>query len=114
MAVALAQAVGKRVRAIRTRQGLTIEQLATMSGLPPESISRVERGRTSASLRTLDQLARGLGVKLPDLVGDDPVNSTAMETMPLEVRGVAMLLAGKTTAVIDKARRIVEILVEEG
>ena len=60
-------AVGDRLRELRTiRAGLTQERLALAAGFDPAFVSRVERGRTAASLHTLGALCAALGVSLAD------------------------------------------------
>ena len=109
----LAIRVGKRVRELRDRHRWTLEKLAGECGLAPESISRVERGRTRPSLRTLDRLASGLGVSLVDLLGEDDVGQASADGISPEVRGIAGQLEGVSPATLDKAHRIIEILIED-
>lgn len=106
----LQKRIGGRLRALRNQQDVTLEQLAEASGLPPETISRIERGRSSPSLRSLERLAVGLGLSLAELLGGDAV--TEAGGLPPEVRGIALLLAGAPAPLLDKARRIVAVLVE--
>jgi transcriptional regulator with XRE-family HTH domain len=54
------QLVGARLRAMRTARGLTIRSLAEISGLSINTISLIERGQTSPSVNTLQQLATPL------------------------------------------------------
>jgi transcriptional regulator with XRE-family HTH domain len=54
--------VGARIRTIRKQSGLTIRDLAKRCGLSPNTLSLIENERTSPSIRTLGQLAQGLGV----------------------------------------------------
>lgn len=54
------QLVGRRLRAMRTARGLTMRVLAEMSGLSVNTLSLIERGRTSPSVSTLQQLATQL------------------------------------------------------
>jgi len=60
----LDQRIAHRVRDLRTRLGLTLEQLATRSGVSRSMISVVERGESSPTAALLDKLAAGLGVTL--------------------------------------------------
>ena len=108
----LAKRIGTRVRHLRTQQGLTIEQLAHVSGIPPESISRVERGRSTASLRTLERLSKGLGLQLSTLLDSVTVETVNAEGIPAEARGVALLLAGQSPKTIAHARSLIEVLLE--
>lgn len=60
----LDQRVARRVRELRAALGLTLEQLATRSGVSRSMISVVERGESSPTAALLDKLAAGLGVTL--------------------------------------------------
>jgi len=61
------RAVGARLRDLRvTNAGLTQERLALAAGFDPSFVSRVERGRTAASLHTLAALCGSLGVSLAE------------------------------------------------
>ncbi len=56
--------VGMKIREIRTHQGLTLKKLAEHSKLNINTLSMVEKGKTSPSVGTLQQLARALGVPI--------------------------------------------------
>lgn len=59
---------GLAVRARRAQLGITLDQLATASGVSPGALSRVERGLLSVSLRNAMAIARGLDCELSELV----------------------------------------------
>jgi transcriptional regulator with XRE-family HTH domain len=63
--------LGKRIRDLRFRRGLTVQQLAEASGLSKGFISQVENDRTSPSLATLRDLARALQTSIAFLVVED-------------------------------------------
>ena len=63
--------LGKRIRDLRFRRGLTVQQLAEASGLSKGFISQVENDRTSPSLATLRDLARALETSIAFLVVED-------------------------------------------
>ncbi len=48
----------------RRRSGLTQQLLAERSGIRQSVISRLERGNGNPSVRTLQRLAEGMGMKL--------------------------------------------------
>ena len=48
----------------RTAAGLTQKDLATRTGIAQADISRLENGNANPSLRTLQRLAEGMGMKL--------------------------------------------------
>ena len=60
----LDQRIAQRVRELRAKQGLTLDQLAARSGVSRSMISVVERGESSPTAALLDKLAAGLGVTL--------------------------------------------------
>lgn len=59
--------VGKRVRALRNEKGISQETLAERSSLHRTYVGGVERGLRNPSLKSLDRIAKGLGVRLSDL-----------------------------------------------
>src|SRR5206468_3345632 len=63
--------LGKKIRDLRFRRGLTVQQLADLSGLSKGFISQVENERTSPSLATLRDLARALDTSVAYLVVED-------------------------------------------
>jgi transcriptional regulator with XRE-family HTH domain len=50
------------VRALRTAQGLTQEQLAERAGMNELQVGHIERGSNDPKLTTVLKLARGLGI----------------------------------------------------
>ena len=63
--------LGRKIRDLRLRRGLTVQQLAAASGLSKGFISQVENGRTSPSLATLRDLATALMTSVAYLVVDE-------------------------------------------
>jgi transcriptional regulator with XRE-family HTH domain len=59
--------VGRRLRALRLQRRLSLRALAGRSGLNINTLSLIENGKTSPSVSTLQQLARGLGVPIAAL-----------------------------------------------
>ena len=60
--------VGRNVRRIRQKKGLTQEQFADVSGFSQQYISSLERGGRNPTIVTLYELATALGVSHMDLV----------------------------------------------
>ena len=60
--------VGRNVRRIRQRKGLTQERFAEISGFSQQYISSLERGRRNPTVVTLYELATALGVSHMELV----------------------------------------------
>lgn len=63
--------LGKRIRELREKKGLTQERLARTAHLPQSHISRLEVGKHSPSFKTLARLARALRCEIGDI---DPAN----------------------------------------
>ncbi len=63
-------AIGRRVRRLRQRLQITANDLAAEAGLSPGMLSKIENGGTSASLATLQALARALNVPLTGFFED--------------------------------------------
>lgn len=63
-----------RVRDLRRDRSMTLEQLATLSGVSRSMISLIERQETSPTAAVLNKLADAFGLSLPALfAGDAPV-----------------------------------------
>ena len=105
--------IARRVRALRTTQGLTLEVLADRSGLPMETLSRIERRRIAPSIRSLERVARGLGVPLTALLSEEAVEVVSAEGIPPEVRGIALRLAGQPSPMLKKIARMLDVLVAD-
>jgi transcriptional regulator with XRE-family HTH domain len=60
--------VGRNLRRIRQKKGLTQEQLAEISGFSQQYISGLEQGQRNPTVVTLYELASALGVSHLDLV----------------------------------------------
>jgi transcriptional regulator with XRE-family HTH domain len=62
--------IGPRVREYRTKQGMSLDDLARATGLSKSFLSRAERGERRLDRRTqLDALADALGVSVANLTG---------------------------------------------
>jgi transcriptional regulator with XRE-family HTH domain len=61
--------LGGRVRELRRGRGLTLEELAGLSGVSRAMISKLERGEKNPTLVVVAKLAEGLGVTLSKLAG---------------------------------------------
>jgi transcriptional regulator with XRE-family HTH domain len=84
--------LGKKIRDLRLRRGMTVQQLAEATGLSKGFISQVENSRTSPSLATLQDLARSLETSVAYLVVEEeqvPHVVRADERPRLQVGGTA-------------------------
>ncbi len=53
---------GSRIRRLRRMKHLTQEQLGELAGLHPSYVGQVERGQRTPSVKTLEAIARALGI----------------------------------------------------
>ncbi len=60
--------LGERIQAIRMEKGMTLKDLAHIIGKDPQSISRVEKGKSNPTFIYLTELCEGLGITLEELV----------------------------------------------
>lgn len=66
-------ALASAVMDVRTRAGLTQEELARKMGTTQPVVARLESGRTRPSMRTLERLAEATGSRL--LIGFEPIEA---------------------------------------
>jgi transcriptional regulator with XRE-family HTH domain len=59
--------LGERLRAIRLLRRLKLREVADAAGVSESFVSQLERGRSSASVATLQRLATALGIEVSDL-----------------------------------------------
>ncbi len=59
--------VGERLRAIRQLRRKTLKEVASAAGLSESFVSQLERGRTNATIATLQRLSTALGIAVSDL-----------------------------------------------
>lgn len=66
----LHRAIGRFIREGRTRQNLTLKQLARRTGLSVSLLSQIERAESSASISSLYRIASALRVRMSELFAD--------------------------------------------
>ena len=62
--------LGERLRAFRERRGLTLQEVASRSGLSRSYLSELENGKKQPSIKALEALADALNVALDALIPD--------------------------------------------
>lgn len=97
--------VGVLVRAARENAGLTQEQLAEATSIDKDSISLIERGGTFPSLRSMYDIAAGLGVRVADIIP---------ETLPIRsdvrAKAEAQILAALREVPDDRLQHVRELI----
>ncbi|MBN2232229.1 MAG: cupin domain-containing protein [Deltaproteobacteria bacterium] len=64
--------LGRRIRALRKQQGLTLRKVAELAGCSDVFLSQVERSLASPSIASLKKIANALEVSIIDLIQDNP------------------------------------------
>lgn len=78
----LQQQLGKAIRAIRTKQGLSQEKLALEAGVDRRYMSDIENGTRNISLNVIDRLSTGLRLSVSQLLKA----AEDIESLPLTVK----------------------------
>jgi transcriptional regulator with XRE-family HTH domain len=84
-ATSLNARIADRVRELRAARGLSLDALATRSGVSRSMISVIERGESSPTAVVLEKLSMGLGVPLATLF-DAPAGDDALPSGPVARR----------------------------
>src|SRR3954454_22629783 len=90
MAAAL-DLVGPRLRRGREQRGVTLTEVAHMTGISKSTLSRLENGQRRPSLELLLPLAQAYRVPLDDLVGAPEVADPRIRLKPRKVNGRIVL-----------------------
>jgi transcriptional regulator with XRE-family HTH domain len=88
---------GKRIRILRNRQGLTLEEVGKKASLVRGSLSRIENGKMNTRLETLARIATALGVPLASFFQDDdgtPLFDTGLPREVLLLRDILAMFQG--------------------
>jgi len=60
-----------RIRELRKRRSLTLQQLADLIGTTPQTVQRLETANMTVSMEWLSRFADAFGVRASDLIADD-------------------------------------------
>jgi transcriptional regulator with XRE-family HTH domain len=71
---------GRALGARRVSQGLSQAQIARAAGITPTALSRIETGKASPTLRTLDLIAAALGHSLTLTLGTTTPGTPGQES----------------------------------
>jgi len=77
-------ALGRRVRHLRKKLGMTLDDLGAAAGTAPSQLSLIENGKREPKLTLLQRLAGALGVGLEQLLGAEPPSRRAALEIELE------------------------------
>ncbi len=82
--------IGKRIKALRTSKGLTLEQLAGQTGYTKGYLSKLEKSLKAPPVSTLGTIGRALGATISTLLGENDPGSSACS---LVKKGERLLMA---------------------
>lgn len=68
MSSAIQKRFGKRVRTIRTEQGISQERLGELAGVHRTYVGMIERGEKNITLTNIDKFAKALKVPIDQLL----------------------------------------------
>lgn len=82
--------VRRRLRELRSEQGLTLQQVAERARLDVSTLSRLESGKRRLALDHIPALAAALGVRADDLLGTPPPQDPRVRSKPRRYDGMTM------------------------
>ncbi|MDO8362657.1 MAG: XRE family transcriptional regulator [Actinomycetota bacterium] len=82
--------VRRRLRELRTQQGLTLQQLSERTHIDVSMLSRLESGKRRLALDHIAGLAAALGVSADDLLGTPPQVDPRVRSEPVTRNGLTM------------------------
>ena len=66
--------IGTKIKLIRTKLGISQEELGYRAGINKNSVGSIERGESSPTIDTLDMIAQALEITLVDLVDTSKID----------------------------------------
>jgi transcriptional regulator with XRE-family HTH domain len=63
--------IGKRIKALRSEKGITLEQLAKKTGFTKGYLSKVEKSKKAPPVSTLGNIAQAFNVTISSLLGEE-------------------------------------------
>ena len=74
------EAITKRILSLCKERSITVNKLATLSGMKQSTIDNIIKGNTkSPGLRTLHRISQGFGITLADLLDFPDINDTLFD-----------------------------------
>jgi predicted transcriptional regulator/DNA-binding XRE family transcriptional regulator len=106
--------VGRRIRELRTKQGMTLEVLARAIERAPSQISAIENGKRTPPIQQLQKIAQALGISLSQLLNSEILSERTANELEIEraQRGGLYASLGLPDAFIGKtvSNNIIEII----
>ena len=105
--------LGSQIARIRKERDITQAKLAEMIDVTIETISRLERGVSIPSLRTLETISNALNVPLKELFDFECTMKSMNSEMEKETKKLLAFLKSKTASEVKMSYRILNGLFEE-
>ena len=99
--------IGKQIKALRIRRGVTQEAMAQRLGVSPQAVSKWERGAAAPDIAMLPELSVYLGVSIDELFSlSDDTRMERIQNMLWDTRTLSAADADAARAfLLDKAQR---------
>ncbi|EKD39268.1 MAG: XRE family transcriptional regulator [uncultured bacterium] len=81
--------IGHQIRSLRNRRGLTLQDLADLTGLSKPNLSQIENNLVTPPIATLLKIATALGVSIGHFFQSDNQDSSMVVTRKADRYGVA-------------------------
>jgi transcriptional regulator with XRE-family HTH domain len=101
--------LGERLRAIRQLRRRTLKEIAGAAGISESFLSQLERGRTNATIATLQRLSTALGIEVSDLFATNAPRPRVLRSGAREF--VAWGDAGRKALLTPKPFHSLEVVV---
>jgi len=99
--------VGRRVREIRKKMGLTQSTLGERAGITPDYLGRIERGHGAVTLETLSRIAAALSTPVRQLLDVEEIASASREEI---LKSIQSILRKKGTEELRKVYAVLEAM----
>jgi transcriptional regulator with XRE-family HTH domain len=100
--------IGGRIRAERSKRGISLRSLARSVGLSPSLISQIETGKCQPSVSTLYAITAALGVSVQDVLGDAPADERPAEVAPASLASLEAAAVPRGPVACPGQREILE------
>ncbi|SDQ57825.1 Cupin domain-containing protein [Arthrobacter crystallopoietes] len=109
-----ADPVGARAKALRLQQGMSLRDLAKLSGISPSALGAFERGLNKPNTGRISKIAHALGTTVPELLGTAPpesgtvVRAAERPSLPLNDEGVTIELLYRSATALQPQSIVVQ------
>lgn len=104
--------VGKKLRRVRLRKGLTLKAVAERTGLSESFISQLERGRSNASIASIQRIAVALDTPLSELF--EEIDDTSVKVLRKNERpSLAYGTLGRKSLLTPASLKHLEVFIGE-